>query len=164
MTMEKRRSHSQLTTNNQTVYGSLAAGDDLMDTILLICEDYDIRSGMVTCIGSLEQTGFTVFKTEGGKPSGYAAPSIISEPVELIQATGFICEDETGELDLHMHGLVERQDERIQAGHFLRGLNKVCITVEFVIQTSPVVAATRQYDRSLGYKVMNFTQREESNR
>lgn len=52
----------QIATNNQVLYGSLGVGDDLMDGILAICKEHQIHSGMVTCIGSLDKTGFTVFK------------------------------------------------------------------------------------------------------
>ncbi|RQW20358.1 PPC domain-containing DNA-binding protein [Shouchella lehensis] len=149
---------SQVTMNNQVVYGSLDVAEDLMDGILSICKEKHIHSGMVTCIGSLDTTGFTVFKVnEKNKPDGYAEPFMIDEPVELIQATGFICQDESGELDMHLHGIVERMDGSIHAGHFLRGYNKVCITVEFTIIFSHDVTAVRKYNAALNYKTISFT-------
>ncbi|MFB4211508.1 PPC domain-containing DNA-binding protein [Shouchella sp. JSM 1781072] len=147
----------QMTTNNHVLYGSLLVGEDLMDGILRICKSNQIHSGMVTCIGSLDKTGFTVFKVnQHNRPDGYAPATTIEEPVELIQATGFICKDEQGELDMHLHGIVERMDGRIQAGHFLRGYNKVCITVEFTVISSPEVTAVRAYDERLTYKTIRF--------
>ncbi|GAF23801.1 MULTISPECIES: PPC domain-containing DNA-binding protein [Shouchella] len=148
----------QIATNNQVLYGSLGVGDDLMDGILAICKEHQIHSGMVTCIGSLDKTGFTVFKVnEKNRPDGYADPFTIHEPVELIQATGFICQDESGDLDMHLHGLVERMDGSIHAGHFLRGYNKVCITVEFTLIHSHDVTAIRKYNAALNYKTISFT-------
>lgn len=147
----------QVSTSNQVLYGTLSVGEDLMDGIIDICKENNIHSGMVTCIGSLDNTGFTVFKVnKKNRPDGYADPTIINEPVELIQATGFICLDENGEHDLHLHGIVERMDATVQAGHFLRGYNKVCITVEFTIISSKEVTAVRKYNDSLGYKTIKF--------
>ncbi|WP_052400562.1 PPC domain-containing DNA-binding protein [Oceanobacillus jeddahense] len=145
------------TSTNQVIYGALGCGEDLMEGIIRICKENNLNSGMVTCIGSLDEVGFTVFKLNSeNQLDGYAEPTIIKEPVELIQATGFVCIDENGEHDLHMHGMIERMDSTIQAGHFLRGYNKVCVTVELTIVASPEVTAYRRYNDSLGYKVIQF--------
>ncbi|PAD47880.1 hypothetical protein CHI09_04250 [Shouchella clausii] len=154
--MKERVSHLFKASESQTYFGSICAGEDLMDKIIELCEQHGIRSGMVTCIGSLKQAGFTVFKMKNGCTDGYAPPTVIAEPVELIQATGFICEDEHGKLDLHLHGIIEKQDETVSAGHFLRGYNKVCITAEYCVISAGHVTGKRHYDPSLGYKVINF--------
>ncbi|WP_051681343.1 PPC domain-containing DNA-binding protein [Virgibacillus alimentarius] len=154
----KRKSHSYKAEAGFSVFGSLAQGVDLMEGILEECEKHGIRSGKVTCIGSLKKVGYVLFETgEDGMPTGYGKEMEIPRIVEMIQCTGFICEDENGELDLHLHGIVIEESGKISAGHFLRGKNPTLITVEFQIASAGEVRATRTYDEDLGFKVINFS-------
>lgn len=153
----KRTSHSHYSGETSNIFGSLSKGIDLMDGILAECKKHNIRSGMVNCIGSLEKVGYVLFQTKDGYPSGYSNKIEIDAPVELISGTGFICEDENGELDIHLHGLVTEEDGHLSAGHFVSGENPTLITVEFSIIQSENVKALRTFDQNLGFKVINFS-------
>ncbi|WP_378933328.1 PPC domain-containing DNA-binding protein [Metabacillus herbersteinensis] len=152
-----RKNHSFKVSNTYTIYGSLAEGTDLMEGILDECEKHNIRSGVVTCIGSLKKVGYVLFKAVNGLPSGYGRDIAIENPVELVNCTGFICEDENNNLDLHLHGLVAEEDGTLSAGHFLRGKNPTLITVEFSITYGNEIRASRSFDQDLGFKVINFS-------
>lgn len=152
-----RQSHSYKAEESFTVFGSLTAGSDLMNGILEECEKHNIRSGIVSCIGSLKEVGYVLFKTMNGLPSGYGNEIKIDKPVELVHCTGFICEDEKKELDLHLHGLVVTEHGELSGGHFIRGENPTLITVEFSITTGKNIKASREYDEDLRFKVINFT-------
>ncbi|UOQ91923.1 DNA-binding protein [Halobacillus shinanisalinarum] len=153
----KRQSHSLRLNDSSSIFGSLSEGADLMDGILAECEKHHIRSGLVTCIGSLKEVGYVLFKAVDGLPSGYGNEIEINQPVELVNATGFICEDENHELDLHLHGLVTEENGKVSAGHFVRGKNPTLITVEFTIIQSEELKASRTFDKDLGFKVINFS-------
>jgi predicted DNA-binding protein with PD1-like motif len=152
-----RQSHSYKANESFTIFGSLSAGSDLMNGILMQCEKHNIKSGIVSCIGSLKEVGYVLFKTMNGMPLGYGSEINIKKPVELISGTGFICENESKELDLHFHGLVITEDGEMGAGHFLRGKNPTLITIEFSITASNNIEAVREFDANLGFKVINFS-------
>lgn len=152
-----RKNHSFKVTNTFTLYGSLAEGTDLMEGILDECRKHNIKSGVVSCIGSLESVGYVLFKTVNGIPSGYGREIVINKPVELVNCTGFVCEDEDNNLDLHLHGLVAEEDGKLNAGHFVRGLNPTLVTVEFSITYGNEIRASRTLDKDLGFKVINFS-------
>jgi len=151
-----RKSHS-FKSENYTIYGSLTQGVDLMEGILEECRKHNINSGMVTGIGSLREAGYVLFKTDNGHPNGYGNELTVSNPVELVNCTGFICEDESGDLDLHLHGLVVEENGKVSAGHFLKGKNPTLITVEFTILCGNEVQASRTFDKDLGFRVINFS-------
>jgi predicted DNA-binding protein with PD1-like motif len=152
-----RQSHSLKTNNNVVIYGSLSEGVDLMDGIIEECRKHKITSGMVSCIGSLRKVGYVLFKAIDGTPSGYGRNINIDNPVELINCTGFICQDENNNLDLHLHGSVIEENGKISAGHFLRHVNPTLITVEFMITAGKDIGAIRTFDENLGFKVINFS-------
>lgn len=151
-----RQTHSYSTDAGRVIFGALAAGSDLIEGILGECKKHHITSGMVSCIGSLEEVGYVLFKTANNFPTGYGDEIKIDKPVELIHCTGFVCKDENQQLDLHLHGLVTEENGKISAGHFLRGKNPTLITVEFTIVCGNEIQATREYDEELTFKVINF--------
>src|SRR5699024_12554315 len=103
-----------------------------MEGILEECEKHGIRSGKVTCIGSLKKGGYVLFETgEDGMPTGYGKETEIPRIVEMIQITGVICEDENGEIDLDLHGIVIEERGKISAGLSLRRKNTTLIVVQF---------------------------------
>ncbi|WP_431803861.1 PPC domain-containing DNA-binding protein [Halobacillus andaensis] len=152
-----RRSHSLRTNESGVIFGSLSKGMDLMEGILKECENHGIKSGYVSCIGSLKKAGYVLFKTIDGEPSGYGHDLTVNNPVELVNGNGFICEDENGMLDLHLHGIVVEENGKISAGHFVRGGNPTLITVEFSIIEGEDVKAKRTFHEELGFKVIDFS-------
>ncbi|WP_053074006.1 PPC domain-containing DNA-binding protein [Bacillus sp. LL01] len=152
-----RVDHSFIVQENKMIFGSLTAGTDLIEGILEECRKHNVSSGMVTCIGSLKKVGYVLFQTKDGVPSGYGKDIHISQPVELIQCTGFICVDDQQKLDLHLHGLVVEENGKISGGHFLRGKNPTLITVEFSIIYGGDIKAVRTFDENLKFKVINYS-------
>ncbi|WP_216827490.1 PPC domain-containing DNA-binding protein [Alkalihalobacterium elongatum] len=150
-----RKNHSY-STEGKMIFGSLTAGTDLIEGILEECKKHQVTSGMVTCIGSLQEVGYVLFETKNNYPTGYGKQITIKNPVELIHCTGFICEDEKGELDLHLHGLVTEETGKISGGHFIRGVNPTLITIEFTITCGNEIKAVREYDEELTFKVINY--------
>jgi predicted DNA-binding protein with PD1-like motif len=152
-----RQNHSYSTEAGKVIFGSLSAGTDLIEGILAECKKHGVKSGMVTCIGSLKEVGYVLFQTANDYPTGYGNELSIHKPVELIQCIGFICEGENQQLDLHLHGLVTEENGKISAGHFLKGKNPALITIEFSIVCGNEIRAIREYDEELTFKVINFS-------
>ncbi|GGJ94893.1 hypothetical protein GCM10007063_16780 [Lentibacillus kapialis] len=151
-----RQSHS-FKSESFTIYGSLSQGVDLMEGILEECRKHNVTSGMVTSIGSLQKAGYVLFKSDNGRPNGYGNEITVDNPVELVNCTGFVCEDESGDLDLHLHGMVVEESGKISAGHFLKGMNPTLITVEFSISCGYDIHANRTFNENLGFRVIDFS-------
>lgn len=138
------------------IWGTLAKGQDLMEGLLKECEYHGVDTGMVTCIGSLEQAHY-VYGTKGadGQPA-YSNPVTIKGVMEILQGTGFICRNQEGELDLHFHGMIIDQDGQIRGGHFLKGKNIILVTLEFSILVGQEIEAVRAYRPELGFQTIHY--------
>lgn len=138
------------------IWGTLAKGQDLMQGLIEECDYHRIDSGVVTCIGSLEQAHYVYgIKDSDGQPA-YSNPVTIQGVMEILQGTGFICRNQEGELDLHFHGLIVDQEGQIRGGHFLKGGNIILVTLEFSIQVGQEIDAVRSYRPELGFQTIQY--------
>jgi len=156
---ERELSREEQSVYDQTqgvIWGTLAKGQDLMQGLIEVCEQHGVDTGMVTCIGSLEQAHF-IYGVQGpnGKPA-YSKPVTIQGVMEILNGTGFICRTEEGKLDLHFHGLIVDQEGQIRGGHFLKGKNKILVTLEYCLRVGPDVDAVRAFRPELGFQTIQY--------
>ncbi|MFD0824613.1 PPC domain-containing DNA-binding protein [Neobacillus sp. M.A.Huq-85] len=138
------------------IWGTLAKGQDLMQGLLEDCEYHGVDTGMVNCIGSLEQAHYVYgTKDHDGQPA-YSDPVTIQGVMEILQGTGFICRNQEGKLDLHFHGLVIDQDGQIRGGHFLKGKNIILVTLEYSILVGQGIDAVRAFRPELGFQTIQY--------
>lgn len=156
MITHNSESHSVYDEENGVIIGALSKGADLMEGLKEEFSKYGISAGMVTCIGSVSQAGFvTPFKKEDGTPH-YSEPKRIKGILEILNGTGFFCQNEQGEIDLHMHAMYVNEMGVIFGGHTLPNENPTLITVEFMIQVGKSVEAIRKFNPSLGFRTIRF--------
>ncbi|WP_419954345.1 PCC domain-containing protein [Neobacillus niacini] len=157
MITNNSETHSIYDEENGVIMGALAKGTDLMDGLKEEFGKYDFSTGMVTCIGSVSQAGFvTPFKNEDGTPH-YSEPKLIKGIFEILNGTGFFCQNEQGEIDLHMHAMYVNEMGTIFGGHTLPNENPTLITIEFMIQVGKSVGAIRRFNPNLGFRTIQFT-------
>ncbi|MFM1653611.1 PPC domain-containing DNA-binding protein [Brevibacillus sp. B_LB10_24] len=154
----KRTNHSVYDRENGVIFGSLTAGTDLMEGIIAEYAKYDVASGMLTGIGSLGRATY-VYGVDGpdGRP-GYSDPVTVDGPIEILNATGFLCRNDEQAIDMHLHGLFVNKQGQVFGGHVLPGKNPVLITVEFTIKVGNSVEAVRSFHPELGFSVITFKQ------
>jgi predicted DNA-binding protein with PD1-like motif len=93
------------------IVGRLLPGTDLMEGLNKICDQYNIKNGVIVdCIGSLRKS---VFKFLIPNPklklgSGYGDPYTLDGPIEFLGGQGIISQGEDGTRKIHLHGLVNR--------------------------------------------------------
>lgn len=109
----------------------LMPGDDVLEGIVQICEQYSLFSGMVIgAVGSLQNAVYKkiVYIPEAKYHAGYGADICTDGPLELIGMSGIICHADDGQVLPHIH--IALNDG--MGGHLCPG-TKVAITVEGAI-------------------------------
>lgn len=130
----------------------LSPGEDLLLGIRSVCEKYDIRHGVILSgIGSLQGARFCDPAAQAGTKAGYGygAPVALSGPVELISASGCVCEGEDGGVLLHVHCCFADEHGRAFAGHLIEG-NAVLLTADLVVGSFSGISMDRRLDPDLG--------------
>lgn len=148
--------HSVYSEEQGVVFGTLTMGTDLMEGIMYEYEKYNLQSGLVTCIGSLSQAGYIYIQEDKSGNWSYSDEKIVREPIEVLNGTGFLCRDESGTTDFHLHGLFSNQNGGVFGGHLLPGQNPTLITIEFTIQTGKDIKAIRTFKPELRFKTLSF--------
>ncbi|MBD1378936.1 PCC domain-containing protein [Metabacillus arenae] len=156
MISEKVQNHSIYDEKNGIIFGALTEGSDIMEGIMKEYKKYDVHSGVVTCIGSLSQAGYVyLIKDENGKLT-YSDLIIENGPIELVKGSGFLCKNEDGMTDFHLHALFGDDQGNIFGGHIFPGNNPTLITVEFTIQVGKGIEAVRTFKQQLGFQTITF--------
>lgn len=144
--------------NVKNVYAvRLEAGEDIIEGITKLCEQYNIRHGVIVSgIGSLSKASFYDPAPFPEKPGGYGYgnPIVFEGGIELISLSGVICEDDEKNVSLHIHGAFADGEGKSYAGHLIKG-NHVLITVELIIEEFENIYMARKLDEKLG--MMLFT-------
>lgn len=135
----------------------LEAGEDIIEGITMLCEQYNIKHGVIVSgIGSLSKASFCDPAPFPEKPGGYGyGDTIVLEGgIELISLSGVICEDDDKNVSLHIHGAFADGEGKSYAGHLVKG-NHVLITVEIIIEEFENIYMARKFDEERG--IMLFT-------
>ncbi|NCB51681.1 MAG: DNA-binding protein [Clostridia bacterium] len=130
----------------------LSPGEDILGGLKNVCDKYGIRSGVIISgIGSLDGASFHDVEALPGTKAGYGYGDVIihTEPIELISASGSICEGESGEALFHVHCCFSDQKGNAYGGHLIEG-NKVLLTADFVIGEFEGISMDRRFDEELG--------------
>ncbi len=141
------------------IVGRLLPGTDLYEGISKICDDYNIKHGIICeCIGSLRQAVFKFLipneKLKLG--SGYGEPYRLAGPIEFCGGMGIITLGEDGTRKIHFHGLFNQtrveggkaKPDFILGGDFgvEKGQNRVLATMDVTILEIKGLNITRKYD------------------
>lgn len=156
---ENSKINSITTNEGRIIVGRIYPGCELIEGIKKICKDNNLRFGSVICaIGSLSKGCITyVVPCEEGKLKvKYEESTYIEGPLELISCQGIIGEDENGNFEIHLHGMMSNKDMRVIAGHFLNKGNVVLATAEITILELKDVKIIRKYDEETNFNLFNF--------
>lgn len=127
----------------------LLPGADLVDSIMALCQDHGISAGIVTSVmGTLRKA--TLY-TAGPRPDlkggiGYSDPILVPGPLEFITGQGLLSVLGSGELFVHLHGLISDLEMKIYGGHFSPSGNPVLSTIDVAITETVGVRVPRVFD------------------
>ena len=128
------------------VIGQLSQGEDLIQGLLSICHDRQLRCGQIQVSGVLDE--LTVCHHDrAGRAMGQAR--VFRTPLQLVWASGLLCE-EGGKRQLTLNVLASRQ--RDNGIELLGGVCQAAkvLSCEFVIDAFEDVLLRRDLDRGTG--------------
>ena len=147
------------TDKHKIVVGRILPGVDLIQGIKEMCEENEVRFGVITtAIGSLSKSGIVYAVPDETNKMGlsYSEPTYFEGPLELLGCQGIVGENEEGEFQIHLHGLMGDKNLKIIGGHFLPNENKVLVTAEVTIIEMSQVQFVRRYDDDTEFEIFNF--------
>lgn len=147
------------TNEYKIVVGRILPGVDLIQGIKEICEENKVRFGVIsTAIGSLSKSGIVYAIPDETNKMGlsYSEPTYFEGPLELLGCQGMVGENEDGEFQIHLHGLMGDKDLKIIGGHFLPDKNKILVTAEITIIEVSQAQFIRSYDEDTEFELFNF--------
>ena len=130
----------------------LEVGEPFLESLQKVCEEHNIKNGVIlSCMGSLDGARFFAPAEIPGKkfPYGYGEPTVLTGPIELYGATGFISHGDSGEVLLHVHVSLGDSEGKGYVGHLING-NKALFTIDVVLLEIEGINMGRRYHEDLG--------------
>jgi len=129
----------------------LKPGTDLLKGLEEICKEKQIKNGLIlSAIGSLNGVRFCNPVELPDKKAGYGYGEILSlsGPIELTNASGLICHDSYGNINLHIHVTLSDRYGNAYGGHLAEG-TKVLLTVDLIMGEIEGLIMKREFDTDL---------------
>lgn len=168
--MDEIRVSSRESRPGRLIVAHILPKADLMSGLLKICKEHNLKAGcIVTILGGLAGARVLHPVLDPGSRIGisYGDPVDIKGPLEVASGGGLIGVQDSGELVIHLHGVLADVDKRVYTGHFVEGGSIVLSTLEVVIQEIPDVEIVRSLHEETGFahfKVYEKTGREKGDR
>ena len=126
---------------------------DLISSIKKACTDNGIRSGTIlTAVGSVQKSTITNPPSDKAKTGTvFSPPKVIPGPLQILSLVGIICEKDSGELYVHLHGSFVGQDGKVHGGHLEEGESPVLRRTEAVIGEIADVRMIESFDEVTGH-------------
>ena len=112
------------------------AWTDVVQGIMGLIKEKNLRSGTITAIGSL-RSATVVYPNSmefGDNPMDVAVFHKMEGPVELGLGHGIFGREEDGEVGMHFHGLIMDKNGNMRTGNLMPGSAPVLATVDLTIQ------------------------------
>ena len=135
----------------------LKPGMDLLDGIQAACERYRIHNGVIlSAIGSLGRVRYCDVEALPEKKCGYGYGRVLEldDTIELTGASGVVCSDAEGNINLHVHICMSDKTGKAYGGHLVQGTT-VLMTADIVLGEIEGVSMLREYDPYLDVYLMN---------
>ena len=133
---------------------------DLLLGLEAVCKQNGIYNGVIiSAIGSLNGASFCnpVELPEKKAKYGYDKEMKLSGPIELTGASGVICHDTEGQINLHIHISLSDRYGNAYGGHLVAG-TPVLLTVDAIIGEIRGVIMERKLDEDLDVPLLTARQ------
>ena len=137
----------------ETYYVRMDRGDEIISTLLVICEKESIPSAVYSGIGGCESAELQVFIPEIGS----FETEWLEGMLELVSLNGNVVRDENGKLFHHTHALFsfKKESQHGMAGGHLKATT-VLYTAEIELRPTIGGAIGRKFDPETGTGFWNF--------
>lgn len=133
----------------------LRPGADVLLSLEEACKENHITNGVIlSAIGSIQSPQFcdvVELPTKAGY--GYGETLHLTGPIELTSASGVVCHDDAGEINLHVHVDLCDRHGNAHGGHLAEG-TKVLMTLDAVIAEVEGIDMRRKYNDELGIPLL----------
>lgn len=136
-------------------------GTDLLDGMLAACEKHGIHNGVIiSAIGSLNGVYYCDVEAVSDKKCGYGygRTLYLDGPIELTGASGVICSDAEGRINMHVHINMSDKYGNAYGGHLVQG-SKVLLTADIVLGEIEDVQMLRELDPDMEVYLLNPRQK-----
>lgn len=133
----------------------LRPGADVLLSLEEACREHNITNGVIlSAIGSLQSPQFCDVVEKPIKAGyGYGETLHLTGPIELTSASGIICHDDEGTINLHVHMDLCDRHGNAHGGHLVEG-TKVLLTLDAVIAEVEGIDMRRKYNNELGVPLL----------
>jgi len=134
----------------------LKPGTDVLRGLEKACQEAGIQNGViVSALGSLSRVAFcnAVEIPESKVGVGYSDPEIMPGPMEMLAASGVVCHDLDGTVNLHVHMCASGEDGIAHGGHLAEGTT-VLVTLDVVIAELDGIQMERILDPDLDLPIL----------
>ena len=133
----------------------LRPGTDVLHGLEEACRRSGINSGVIlSAIGRLQSPQFCdVVEMPIKAGYGYGETQHQTGPIELTSASGIICHDDEGTINLHVHMDLCDRHGNAHGGHLVEG-TKVLLTLDAVIAEVEGIDMRRKYNNELGVPLL----------
>ena len=125
-----------------TYYVRLDRGDEIISSIMGICEREHVESAIYSGIGGCSEAQIQTFLPEAGE----FETQVYAGMLELVSLTGNVVSDDEGKLNQHAHALFsykEGDEHRIAAGH----VKSITVLYTAEIELRPTVGGAIKMQR-----------------
>lgn len=139
----------------------LYPGTDVIRGLEEACAEAGIKNGVIiSAIGSLDGVKYCNPVELPDQKAGYGYGEILhlTGPIELTGASGIICHDNEGKINLHVHVDLSDRYGNAHGGHLVEG-TKVLLTLDAVVAEIAGVEMLRQMDPELGVPILKPTEK-----
>ncbi len=136
----------------------LPTNTDLIESIKKLCADNGIRYGAIlSTVGSLRQLKMegVVPSEKSGTGTDFGPPQVIPGPLQVVGLEGVILDNETGEMDTHIHGTFADMTGKIYGGHVMEGGSPIATRLVIVIGEIADASLTERYDEQSGHRLLH---------
>lgn len=133
----------------RTILGRLDKGSELMDSLIEVCRQRQVRTATVVALGALQSAEVAHYDIVNKR---YGPTRTLLGPLEILSAVGNVTELD-GDLVLHLHITLSREGDNgieVLGGHVISGHVFAC---EFTLTALDDVMLRRGQDRATGLPI-----------
>jgi predicted DNA-binding protein with PD1-like motif len=127
----------------------LQRGEDVIGSLKQACVDYGVKNAVIiSMIGSFDGASYydPIINPKERCGISYGDPITLERPVQLLTAQGEICEDDQGEVNVHLHATFADSQGNSYGGHISGLPNKALNTINAFIGVIDGVDMSYEYD------------------
>ena len=130
----------------------LQRGENVIESIKKACKENNVKNAVViSIIGSFDGAAYydPIINPKERCGISYGEPITVAGPMQLLTAQGEICQDDKGEVNVHLHATFADSKGNAHGGHISGLVNRVLNTLNVFVGVIEGVDMSYEYDELL---------------